>query len=203
MAGIWFFSPLVCVYYVLCLSLCGGASNVKRCNKHKSHQPDCVVIKEPESECKSCMLYIQQKSIQCLFLYSICTAYKLQNTWLVREYFGGPVKAPVVFLYCLLIYFYCLYYYLFCTEVYGRSYNLMVKSCEIWHTGKKKKWHKEAMAQVWHQLAKGWCYSKQLKMQIWTGISHVPFDRVMKLFHMDLQAPPITFSTNYTSLKNA
>ncbi len=59
-------------------------------------------------------------------------------------------------------------------------YNHMFKSYEIWHTGRGS--CQEAMTLIWHWLAKGGCYNKQLKMQIMSRYMSCPvWLRVMKL----------------------
>ncbi len=77
------------------------------------------------------------------------------------------LQSPTVFQSFLII-----IYILFissATEVSGSPRNCVVKSCDIWQTGRGS--CQEAKAQIWRRLAKGWRCSKQMKMLIWIGIS--------------------------------
>ncbi len=62
---------------------------------------------------------------------------------------------------------------------------------ETWQNGRGS--CHEAMVWILNQSAKMGCYSKQLNMQIWTGISHAPFD-LESLYYVNIYIstqPPI------------
>ncbi len=118
------------------------------------------------------------KAVWVASVYELCYTNKLPCFFLASQddIFGGQTAKPPSF----LLFIYLLNIIYSAIEVYSGPQNCTVKSCEIWHTGKGS--CQEAMAWIWHRMAKGGSCSKQLKIQTWNRhISCPVWPGVMKL----------------------